>query len=152
MMWQILLIGLLSSAFCWSASARPAKYVPDTVTGFALGGHDPVAYFVDGRPRKGVRKFVYQWAGLSWAFVNKGNLEAFKQAPLVYAPYFAGCGSYALAEGFATAGNPFIFAVIDDKLFFFHSYVNRFLFVVNARQLFEDAKINAQKVDCKPRF
>ncbi|NVK34483.1 MAG: twin-arginine translocation pathway signal protein [Rhodobacteraceae bacterium] len=151
-MWQTLLIAILSSAFFSDLAARPAKYVPDPVSGYAIGGHDPVAYFVDNRPLKGDRKYVYRWSGVDWTFVNQGNMAAFEKAPLVYAPYFAGCGAYALAEGYATAGNPFIFAIIDQKLFFFHSYVNRFLFVVNAQQLFEDAKQNGPKVDCKPNL
>jgi YHS domain-containing protein len=130
--------------------ARPPLFVPDPIGGYAIGGHDPVSYFVDNRPRQGSRKFSYKWGGAEWVFVNQGNLAAFKKNPETYAPLFAGCGAYALTDGFATSGNPFIFAIVGKKLIFFHSEVNRFLFLVNDRQLLKDAKANAQKTGCVP--
>lgn len=77
-------------------------------------------------------------------------MAAFKKNPAIYAPAFAGCGGYALSEGFATAGSPFIFAFIDKKLIFFHSATNRFLFLINAEQLAADAAANAEKTGCTP--
>jgi len=149
-------VWLMSAVTCFGimvfgeSFARPQIFIPDPIAGYAIGGHDPVAYFVDRRPRQGSRKLEFKWGGAEWVFVNKGNMEAFKRSPDTYAPLFAGCGAYALAEGFATAGNPFIFAVVDGKLVFFHSVVNRFLFVVNAKQLMADAEVHAQKTGCKP--
>ncbi|WP_417686969.1 YHS domain-containing (seleno)protein [Roseibium sp.] len=134
------------------ATARPETFVPDPIAGYALGGHDPVAYFVDRKPRPGSKKFEFRWGGAEWIFVNQGNLEAFRKAPEVYAPLFAGCGGFALAEGYATAGNPFIFAIVDGKLVFFHSIVNRFLFLVNSQQLMADAAVQAEKTGCKPQL
>ncbi|WP_346892068.1 YHS domain-containing (seleno)protein [uncultured Roseibium sp.] len=128
--------------------ARPPLFVPDPIAGYAIGGHDPVSYFVDHRPRLGSRKFSYKWGGAEWVFVNQGNLAAFRKNPEIYAPLFAACGAYALSNGFATAGNPFIFAIVGRKLIFFHSEVNRFLFLVNDGQLLKDAEANAQKTGC----
>lgn len=85
-------------------------------------------------------------------FVNQGNLAAFKKNPVIYAPLFAACGAYALTDGFATSGNPFIYAIVGRKLLFFHSEVNRFLFLVNDRQLMKDAEANAQKTGCVPNL
>lgn len=130
--------------------ARPQVFVPDPIGGYAIGGHDPVAYFVDGEPRPGLRKFEYSWGGANWVFVNEGNLAAFKAAPETYAPLFAACGAFALTEGYATAGNPFIFAIVEKRLIFFHSIVNRFLFVVNHERLMQDAVENARKTGCVP--
>ncbi len=143
-----LVLILLACVFAGKVSARPQVFVPDPITGYAIAGHDPVSYFVDGYPRKGLRKFEYRWGGTEWLFVNEGNMAAFKRDPEAYAPMFAGCGGYALSEGFATAGNPFIFAVVEGRLVFFHSVVNRFLFVVNGGQLMNAAKDNAPKVGC----
>jgi len=130
--------------------ARPQLFVPDPISGYAIGGHDPVSYFVDGRPREGSRRFEYAWGGARWIFVNEGNLAAFKRDPNAYAPLFAGCGGHALSDGFAAAGNPFIFAVVDGRLIFFHSVVNRFLFLANVTQLLKDAEANAKTTGCVP--
>ncbi len=151
-MWLLAATGLLLALLILPSWARPQTFVPDPIAGYALGGHDPVAYFVDGKPRLGSRKFEYKWGGAEWVFVNQGNLEAFKRAPETYAPLYAGCGAYALADGYATAGNPFIFALVERKLVFFHSVVNRFLFMVNAKQLMEDAALHADKTGCKPQL
>lgn len=129
-------------------SARPQKFVPDPITGYALAGHDPVSYFVDGRPRPGSREHMVFWGGVEWIFVNEGNLAAFKRDPQAYAPLFAGCGGYALSDGFASAGNPFIYAVINGRLVLFHSVVNRFLFVVGSAQRAEEAARQADTVGC----
>ncbi|QFS97971.1 hypothetical protein FIV06_11160 [Labrenzia sp. THAF191b] len=141
---------LLSCLFAGKVFARPQVFVPDPITGYALGGHDPVSYFVDGYPRKGKRNHVHKWGGTEWIFVNEGNLAAFKRDPEAYAPLFAGCGGYALSEGFGTAGSPFIYAIVDRRLVFFHSVVNRFLFVVNGSQLMTAAHDNAERVGCVP--
>ncbi|MBN9671725.1 YHS domain-containing (seleno)protein [Roseibium aggregatum] len=130
--------------------ARPQLFVPDPISGYAIGGHDPVSYFVDGRPRKGSRRYEYTWGGAEWIFVNEGNLAAFKRDPHAYAPLFAGCGGHALSDGFAAAGNPFIFAIVGGRLVFFHSVVNRFLFLANVTQLLKDASANARKTGCYP--
>ncbi|MTI44940.1 hypothetical protein JM93_03545 [Roseibium hamelinense] len=144
-MFTTALLGVISTA-----GARPTIFVPDPIAGYAIGGHDPVAYFVDHKPRKGMSQFEFSWGGADWVFVNQGNLAAFKQAPEVYAPLYAGCGGYALSEGYATAGNPFIFALVEDRLVFFHSVVNRFLFLANYEQHLERADENAPKTGCIP--
>jgi len=141
---------LISCVFAVKVLARPQVFVPDPITGYAIGGHDPVSYFVDGYPRKGSREHEYRWGGVEWIFVNEGNMAAFRRDPEAYAPLFAGCGAYALSEGFATAGSPFIYAIVDGRLVFFHSVVNRFLFVVNGSQLMTAAKENAARVGCTP--
>lgn len=133
------------------ADARPAYFLADPVTGYAIGGYDPVAFFVDRRPRMGQPKLEYSWRGARWLFLNEGNKAAFERAPEVYAPQFAGCGAYALAEGYATAGNPSIFVVIEDRLYFFHTVVNRFLFLVERETAIADAQANAAKTGCLPR-
>lgn len=141
---------LLTGILAGNVSARPVVFVPDPITGYAIGGHDPVSFFVDGYPREGKREHEYRWGGAEWIFVNEGNLAAFKRDPEAYAPLFAGCGGYALSEGFATAGNPFIYAMVDGRLVLFHSIVNRFLFVVNQTHLMKTARENAETVGCLP--
>ncbi|MEJ8473018.1 YHS domain-containing (seleno)protein [Roseibium algae] len=151
-MWLCLWVACCLCFVSTHTLARPEVFLPDPIGGYAIGGHDPVAYFVDGIPRQGSRKYEFYWGGVEWVFVNEGNFKAFKRSPEIYAPLFAGCGGYALAEGFATAGNPLIFAMVDGKLVFFHSVVSRFLFLVNGKQLMADALMHQDRAGCKPTF
>jgi hypothetical protein len=130
------------------ACARPPFYLADPVTAYAIGGYDPVAYFVDGYPRPGDRKIELIWQGVRWLFVNEGNKAAFERDPEVYAPQYGGCGAYALVEGYATAGNPAIFALLDNRLYFFHTAVNRYLFLTSRKTSIEEAAANAVKTGC----
>ncbi|EFO31576.1 YHS domain-containing protein [Roseibium sp. TrichSKD4] len=150
-MWPSVVIAALGLLFLDNeANTRPKRFISDPITGLALAGHDPVAYFVDGYPRRGSDEYTYQWGGALWVFVNQGNREAFKLAPHAYAPLYAGCGGYALSEGYATAGNPTTFAFINGRLVFFHSPVNRFLYLVNVDLMATAAAENARKTRCEP--
>lgn len=131
-------------------SARPEFYLADPVTAYAIGGYDPVAFFVDGHPRLGDRKIELSWRGVRWLFVNEGNKAAFERDPEVYAPQFGGCGAYALVEGYATAGNPALFVVLENRLYFFHTAVNRYLFLTSRDSSVEMAAANALKTGCLP--
>ena len=128
--------------------AEGLDYAVDPSTGYALSGHDPLSYFIGGKPRSGEPWIEYRWDGAVWVFVNEGNRDAFASDPDVYAPQFTGCDPHALAEGYATAGNPMIFAIIDSRLYLFHSEVNRFLFLSNPSLLLEDARTNARTFNC----
>ncbi|MXN65435.1 twin-arginine translocation pathway signal protein [Stappia sp. GBMRC 2046] len=128
--------------------AEGLDYAVEPSTGYALSGHDPLSYFIGGRPRSGDPSIEYRWDGAVWVFVNEGNRDAFVTDPDVYAPQFTGCDPQALAEGYATTGNPMIFAIIDSRLYLFHSEVNRFLFLSNPSLLLEDARANARTFNC----
>lgn len=150
-MWRLPVFCGLLSLFVLPAGARPQIFVPDPISGYALGGRDPVAYYVDKYPRAGKREYEMFWGGAKWVFVNQGNRAAFERAPATYAPVFAGCALYALSQGFASAGNPSIFAIYENHLMLFHSDVNRFLFLSNPAALMESARANAESVGCVPR-
>ena len=56
----------------------------------AIKGYDPVAYFTEGRPTKGLPEFSYDWLGATWQFSNAGNRDAFASEPIRYAPQYGG--------------------------------------------------------------
>jgi len=99
-------------------------FVTNTATGFAADGYDPVAYFVDRTMRDGKPEFEAMWSGVAWRFVNQGNKAAFLRDPLVYAPAFGGHCPVALARGFPAEGDPRMWAIFDDQLYFFYSQEN----------------------------
>lgn len=150
-LWLVVALFAVFPALVLTAVARPQVFIPDPISGYALGGRDPVAYFVDKRPRAGKRRYELYWGGAKWVFVNEGNRAAFENAPATYAPLYAGCSAYSLSQGFATAGNPSIFAIYENRLMLFHSSVNRFLFLSNPEAHMASAHQFAEKVGCVPK-
>ncbi|MEP3275287.1 MAG: YHS domain-containing (seleno)protein [Stappiaceae bacterium] len=125
-----------------SAGAQE-RFVSDPTSGLALSGYDPVAYFVDRRARPGKTAHELTWMGVSWRFVNKGNMYAFKDTPKVYAPQYGGHGAFMAAQGYTTGGNPEVWTIYRQKLYVFYSPANRFswfadpyLFTRKADELF----------------
>src|SRR5438067_391670 len=46
------------------------RVVADKLSGVAIGGYDPVAYFVAGRAVSGSPDFQLAWNGAAWRFAN----------------------------------------------------------------------------------
>ncbi|MEN0088642.1 MAG: YHS domain-containing (seleno)protein [Pseudomonadota bacterium] len=100
-------------------------FVVDAHTGVALGGFDPVEFFlsrraVDGDPslqvsmRSGSLRSTFYFRTIA-------NRDAFLQSPQVYLPRFGGYCAMQLARGRQVKGNPLIWALYRDRLFVFHS-------------------------------
>ncbi len=118
---RILALGALMSALAPAGlQAAPAAW-RDHATGLAIGGFDPLAYYVDAKPRRGDSEFEYQWQGTVFRFVNPGNRAAFERDPQVYAPRFGGYDPVVLAKGLVVEGEPEIWAIRDQALYLFES-------------------------------
>lgn len=89
----------------------------DTKTGIAIKGYDPVAYFTQNKPVKGVDAFVFEWQGAKWKFANQANLDAFKANPTKYAPQYGGYCAYGVANDNLVSIEPDKFTIIDGKLY-----------------------------------
>ncbi len=137
--------------FSGGPGAYAQDYATDMMSGYALGGQDPVAYFIARQPLEGLPRHELRWGGTIWVFVNEGNRAAFEADPEVYAPHLAGCDPVALADGFVTEGNPMIFALYDGDLLLFHSEINRFLFLADPQSQMGAAKGNAARLGCVGR-
>ncbi len=126
------------------------RFLADPTSGLALSGYDPVAYFVDHRARRGKAAHELTWMGVSWRFVNKGNMHAFKDHPETYAPQYGGHGAFMAARGYSTGGNPQLWTIYGQKLYVFHSPANRFswfaapdLFIRKADENFAPSSVGA---------
>src|SRR5271168_72435 len=92
----VLLTGLLSAAtgdLPGLGSARAStteRVVTNRYSGVAIEGFDPVAYFIDERPRVGLAEFEAVQAGVVWRVLNEGNRASFIAHPEVYGPQFGG--------------------------------------------------------------
>ncbi len=114
--------GLLAWGYVQPALASTNERIwTGTASGIAIGGYDPMTYFVDGLARQGSSSFEWTWQGVTWRFRNEGNLSAFKRHPVVYAPQLGGYGVMAAAEGLSARGHPHVWSIHKGKLYLFYS-------------------------------
>jgi hypothetical protein len=104
-----------------AAAELPEPVVFNRYTGLAIDGFDPVAYFVDGKPRLGRPDLELRADGANWRFANEGNMAAFAANPEIYAPRFGGHDPMAVVRGAATAGHPEVWLIADGHLYLFYS-------------------------------
>ena len=138
----VLAAGLLTAPTMVTAASQHDVVWRDHYTGFAIGGYDPVAYFVDNDARPGTDCCELEWAGVFWRFVNEGNRAAFLEAPTVYAPRFGGHDALSVARGAFAAGDPEIWAVRNGELYFFRSAANRAVWLMDSDAFKDTASKN----------
>ncbi|HEV7263916.1 MAG TPA: YHS domain-containing (seleno)protein [Falsiroseomonas sp.] len=104
-------------------AARPALAAsPEIYTGrfssLALGGHDTVAYFTEGRPVEGSRRFETRWKGTAWRFASQANLDAFLAAPERHAPRYGGYCAWAVgAKNSLAPGDARWWSIVEGRLY-----------------------------------
>ena len=132
---MIALVLPLLGAF--SAAIVPARaqsvvtlIVTDPLTGIALSGADPVAYFTQNELVPGRPEFVFTWQNVPWYFSSAANRDVFVRAPEVYAPQFGGHDGMGVARGFVSDSDPRFFAVFKQRLYLFFSAANREAFLM----------------------
>jgi hypothetical protein len=107
------------------------RVVTDPLTGLAINGFDPVAYFTDGKPSLGSADFEYRAEDVIWRFRNEGNRSAFAADVHVYRPRFGGYDPVAIGRGVATAGHPAIWTISGNRLYLFYNEQARAKFLVD---------------------
>lgn len=85
--------------------------------GVALHGHDPVAYFMDGKPIKGTAELSASSNGAVYWFANAANRQAFQANPSRYEPQYGGYCAYGVAQGAKPDIDPNAFVIVDGKLY-----------------------------------
>ena len=123
---------LLLTALAAPAFAATSAILADPSNGVAIFGYDPVSYRVEGAAREGSAAISVQVDGLTWRFASEANRQAFLDDPASYEPRLGGYDGAALARGFVSAGDPTLFAVTADGLYFFRSQENRASFAAEA--------------------
>jgi hypothetical protein len=119
--WFAALTFIIGAAMPALAQGPPASAVNVDAEGVALHGHDPVAYFTEGKAVPGVARFEHQWNGARWRFANAANRDAFAKAPDKYAPQFGGYCSWAVSRNYTADVDPNAFAVVNGKLYLNYS-------------------------------
>ncbi|HZM34974.1 MAG TPA: YHS domain-containing (seleno)protein [Burkholderiales bacterium] len=105
----------VTAALALPASALSQDRAP------ALKGHDPVAYFVDGKPVKGTASLVYEFDDSRYYFSKVKHRELFAANPERYVPQFSGLCTAGLAKGMRAEANPGVWKIVDGKLYIFSS-------------------------------
>ena len=105
---QLLTFWVLASLPGVALAAGPLNV---DASGVAIHGHDPVAYFVDGKAVKGRADYSATAQGAIYWFSTEANLMAFKANPAKYEPQFGGYCAYGVANGFKPDIDPTAFKI-----------------------------------------
>jgi YHS domain-containing protein len=119
---------LLPFAFAALTSPMFALAGPQYIdeTGFAVSGHDVVAYFnlqqnpvgqKQPTPVKGNATITAEHNGATWAFSTVENREKFLADPEQYVPQYNGHCAYGVSKGGKVPANPQLWRIIDGKLY-----------------------------------
>jgi hypothetical protein len=121
------------TAFAPAARATlTQRIVVDWHSGLAIDGYDPVAYFTDGKPVAGSGDFELRYSGVVWRFSNVGNRAAFAERPDIYMPQYGGYDPVSVAQGIAVAGNPDVWAIVNERLYLFYDAGQRAKFLADS--------------------
>ena len=115
------------------------RVVVNRYSGVAIEGFDPVAYFADARPVRGIPDYEVAAAGAVWRFRNESNRAAFVAHPEIYGPQFGGYDPIDLARGVTYAGNPRFWMVSGQRLYLFGREENRIAFAADPARFLKEA-------------
>ncbi len=129
----IALVTIIMTALTISAPANAqlfgAKNFIYEKGGYAIDGHDTVAYFdldatdldSNGLPNvdavKGDPQFSATYQGATWIFSSQENLDRFNAEPAKYAPQYNGYCAYAAANGSLAKTNADAWRIVDGRLY-----------------------------------
>ena len=96
---------------------NPVPPVNRTADGLAIKGYDPVAYFTEGRPVRGLPAYEVTWNGAMWRFASEDHREMFRQSPEQYAPRYGGYCAYAVSQGKTADIDPDAWTIVGGRLY-----------------------------------
>lgn len=96
-----------------------------------LGGYDPVAYFITGKPMRGDPARRTDFDGVTYRFVNEENRFSFMKNPLKYVPMFGGFCANSMVYAIPREGEPETWKIIDGRLYLFAGKAARRYFVMD---------------------
>ena len=108
----------------------------------ALGGYDPVAYFVDGRPVKGLPAFSFTFDDVVYYFASAEHQKMFAADPDRYAPQYSGHCAAALSMGMKLEVDPQSWAISNGRLYVFNGKQGSSLFAEDSAGIIAKADAN----------
>ena len=113
-MTTVKLIAALAFAAFATAAFAGDFYEKD---GVAIRGYDPVAYFTDKKPVRGLPAHKSEFRGSTFHFASAASRDAFSADPARYAPQYNGFCAFGVAGGYKASIDPAAFTVVDGKLY-----------------------------------
>lgn len=112
--------------------------------GVVIDGYDPVAYFTQGKPVKGLKDYQIQHNGTIYYFSSEESKKLFEADPKKYEVQFGGFCAYAVSQGHVSPIDPnFCYVQKDasgvDRLICQHNQKANDLWNKNANGLLVDA-------------
>jgi YHS domain-containing protein len=96
-----------------------------------LLGHDPVAYFTDGKPVRGRHTLAASHEGRTYYFASPEHRAAFAAAPAKYEPQYGGFCSDGAPYAVKLGSDPTQFDVRDGRLFIFGDILGREMWLLD---------------------
>jgi len=112
------------------------------VSGIAIQGYDPVAFFTDNKPVKGDQKYLVRHDGAVYFFASKAHQDLFKADPAKYTPAFGGYCAYGVSRNKLVSIDVDAFQIVDGKLLLQYSKGVRDDFNADAKDNLAKANAN----------
>jgi YHS domain-containing protein len=111
----------LAGLIAFAVLAPAAEVVNIDKNGLALQGYDPVAYFTDNKPLKGLPEFTATYKSATYQFTSAEHRDMFNQSPKKYEPQFGGFCGYAASINKLAPIEVQYFQVLHDRLILQHN-------------------------------
>jgi YHS domain-containing protein len=89
--------------------------------GVAIRGYDPIAYFAEMKPVKGLAEFHAEYQGSTFYLSSVAHRDTFTASPDKFAPQYGGYCAFGMAKGYKAVIDPDAFTVVGDKLYLNYS-------------------------------
>lgn len=140
----LLVVSAIFLVSCSNAQQKGAEYFQKD--GAAIGGYDPVAFFKESKPVKGVAGYNLKWKDANWQFASQQNLDSFKVSPEKYAPQYGGYCAYGTADGHKAPTQADTWTIMDGKLYFNYNQKVKTLWDKDRPKYIELANGNWEKI------
>lgn len=112
----LLFVALLSLGLAACAATAPTAINTD-MTGLAIDGYDPVAYFTDNAAKKGNFQITAEHDGAVYRFTSEQHRDMFVANPQKYLPEYGGYCAYGVSIDGKFTADPSVWRVIDGRLY-----------------------------------
>jgi hypothetical protein len=85
--------------------------------GLALRGYDPVAYFADGKPTRGLENLSASYGRVRYLFASESHRKLFLDNPKKYLPEYGGFCAVGTSFGEKVDVDPEIGKIVNGKLY-----------------------------------
>ncbi len=85
-------------------------------SGISIQGYDPVAFFTEHKPVRGVQQFHSEYNGAKYFFASADDKAAFDKEPAKYEPQFGGYCAYGVSRGSRAPIKIEAWQIVNDRL------------------------------------